>query len=47
MTERKIVKQSSGVYTVTLPKDIIESKGWQNGEFEIRLKDDKIVLEKK
>jgi len=46
LTERKIVKQASGVYTVTIPKNIIESKGWEDVEFEVKLNDEKIILKK-
>ena len=46
LTKRKVVKQPSGVYTITIPKDIIESKDWDNAQFKIKLKDEKIILEK-
>lgn len=46
LPERKLVKQPSGVYTITIPKDIVESKDWEDAEFIIKLKDDRIVLEK-
>jgi hypothetical protein len=44
--KRKLVRQSSGVYTITLPKDIIEAKGWSNAEFDIELENEKIILKK-
>ena len=31
-------------YRVTLPKHIIEAKGWESSKFELELKDDRIVL---
>ncbi|MGV9206063.1 MAG: hypothetical protein ACOC44_18810 [Promethearchaeia archaeon] len=46
MPVRKVVKQSSGVYTITIPKDIIESKKWENAKFDIKLENGKIILEK-
>jgi len=44
--KRKLVKQPSGVYTLTIPKNIVEAKGWENGDFKIELKGDKIILTK-
>ncbi|MHA1677553.1 MAG: hypothetical protein ACTSW3_02100 [Promethearchaeota archaeon] len=46
MIVKKIVKQSSGVYTITIPKGIIESKGWENAEFKIKLTNNQIILTK-
>jgi hypothetical protein len=46
MVKRKIVKQGSGVYTITLPKALVESMGWENKEFEVTLKPDRIVFKK-
>jgi len=43
---RKVVKQSSGVYTITLPKNIIEAKGWEDAKFTIELDNDTIILKK-
>ena len=31
-------------YRITLPKDIIEAKGWERSNFELELKEDAIVL---
>ena len=31
-------------YRITLPKDIIEAKGWEKLKFELVLKDNSIVL---
>jgi hypothetical protein len=44
--KKKLIKQLSGVYTLTIPKDIVEAKGWENSEIKIELKGDKIVLTK-
>lgn len=46
LVKRKVVKQKSGVYTITLPKAIIDAMGWGDAEFEIELKRDKIILKK-
>jgi hypothetical protein len=46
MVTRKIVKQGSGVYTITLPKALVESMRWENEEFELELKPDRIILKK-
>ena len=43
---KKLTKQASGVYTLTIPKDIVEAKGWENSEIKIELKGDKIILTK-
>lgn len=32
-------------YRITLPKDIIEAKGWEKAKFRLILKENKIVLE--
>lgn len=31
-------------YRVTLPKDIIEAKGWEKSKFKLELKEDGLVL---
>ncbi len=31
-------------YRVTLPKDIIEAKGWEKSKFRLELKEDKMIL---
>ena len=31
-------------YRIALPKSIIEAKGWENKEFELELKSEKIIL---
>jgi len=46
LVKRKVVRQASGVYTITLPKAIIDAMGWEDAEFEIELKKDKIILKK-
>lgn len=46
MTERKVVKQPSGVYTITIPKDVIEAKGWEEAKFKVKLKKNKIILKR-
>ena len=40
-TLRKGTKYSS--YRITLPKDIIEAKGWENYQFKLELKGDTII----
>ena len=47
MVVKKIVKQGSGVYTITIPKDIVEAKKWENAEFELELKNDRLIFKKK
>jgi hypothetical protein len=44
--KKKLIKQLSGVYTLTIPKDIVEAKGWENAEFKVELKGEKIILTK-
>jgi len=44
LVRRKIVRQPSGVYTITIPKSIIEANKLQESEFEIFIKDDEIIL---
>ncbi len=46
MIVKKFTKQKSGVYTLTVPKNIVEAKGWQNAEMKLEIKGDKIVLTK-
>jgi hypothetical protein len=41
---RKVVRQASGVYTITLPKQIIEAKGWEGATFRVEVSGDRIVL---
>jgi len=43
----KLVKQGSGVYTVTIPKAIVEANKWENSEFDLELKNGNIILRKK
>jgi len=44
MVTRKFVKQPSGVYTITIPKSIIEANKLQDCEFEIFLEGKNISL---
>lgn len=46
MLKRKLTKQPSGVYTLTIPKNIVEAKGWEGAIFRIELKGDKMILTK-
>jgi len=46
VVRRKLVRQPSGVYTVTIPKSIVESHKWENTEFELEVVEDRIVLTK-
>lgn len=46
MIKKKLVKQGSGIYTITIPKDIVETRGWENAEFKIQLTTNGIVLTK-
>ena len=41
-TLREGTKYSS--YRITLPKDIIEAKGWEHSQFFLELKGDSIIL---
>lgn len=40
----KLVKQGSGVYTVTIPKAVIEANRWENSEFDLEVKNGNIIL---
>jgi hypothetical protein len=44
MTRKRIVKQSSGVFTITIPKSVVESHNWQDAEFDLKIEENKIVL---
>jgi antitoxin component of MazEF toxin-antitoxin module len=44
--KRKLVKQASGVYTVTIPKGVVEANKLQDAEFEIDVSKDRIVLKR-
>jgi hypothetical protein len=44
--KKKLVKQGSGIYTITVPKDIVEAKGWESAEFKIELTANQIILTK-
>lgn len=46
LVKRKIVKQPSGVYTITIPKSIVEANKLQESEFEIFVKGDEIILKR-
>jgi hypothetical protein len=41
---RKVVRQASGVYTITLPKQIIEAKGWEGATFRVEVSGNRIIL---
>jgi hypothetical protein len=43
---KKLIRQKSGVYTLTIPKNIVEAKGWQTAEMKLEIKGDKIILSK-
>lgn len=46
LVKRKIVRQSSGVYTITIPKSIVEANKLQGIEFEIFVNRDEIILKR-
>jgi bifunctional DNA-binding transcriptional regulator/antitoxin component of YhaV-PrlF toxin-antitoxin module len=46
MIYRRVVKQASGVYTITIPKSIVEAHGWENAEFILEIDGDRIILTK-
>jgi len=41
---RKVVRQASGVYTITLPKQIIEARGWEGATFKVEASGNRIIL---
>ncbi len=43
---KRVVKQSSGVYTITVPKSVVESHNWQEAEFDLQVTENKIILTK-
>ena len=47
MVKVKLVKQGSGVYTVTIPKAIVEANKWESSEFDLELKNGNILLRRK
>ena len=46
MLKKKLVKQGSGVYTITIPKNIVEINEWENAEFKLEIVKNKIILTK-
>ena len=44
LVKRKIVKQPSGVYTITIPKSIVEANKLQECEFEVFIEGNNIIL---
>jgi len=46
LVKRKLVKQPSGVYTITIPKSIVEANKLEGCEFEIFVKNSTIILKK-
>jgi antitoxin component of MazEF toxin-antitoxin module len=44
VARRRIVRQGSGVYTITIPKSIVEAHRWQDTEFELEVNENRIIL---